>query len=285
MTYSILVTGANGQLGRELQKAANLQNYPKFNFIFRDVETLDITDKAQISAFINKYNINIIINAAAYTAVDKAETEADFAYSINESGAANLADIAREYDLLLIHISTDYVFDGTSKNPYKTTDVTNPLSVYGKSKLAGEVAILNSGCRSAIIRTSWLYSEFGHNFVKSIIKLSQEKKELNVVNDQIGAPTYAGDLAALILTFIEKKFDLKGCHIYHYANEGVISWYDFAVEIVRLSKSDCIINPISSELYPSKTARPQYSVFDLSKIKKELEIEIPDWKESLKKMF
>jgi dTDP-4-dehydrorhamnose reductase len=285
MTQNILVTGGNGQLGQELQKIITLQKYPNYNFIFSDVDTLDITDKTQIRAFVNEYNINIVVNAAAYTAVDKAETEADLAYSINEIGASNLAEIAREFDLLLIHISTDYVFDGISVNPYKTTDAPNPLSVYGKSKLAGEIAITNSGCRSVIIRTSWLYSEFGHNFVKTIIKLSKEKKELNVVNDQIGAPTYAEDLAALILKFIEKKNDLKGCNIYHYANEGVISWYDFAVEIVKLSKSDCKINPIPAELYPSKTTRPQYSVFDLSKIKNELEIEIPDWKESLKKMF
>lgn len=285
MTQNILVTGGNGQLGQELQKIITLQKYPNYNFIFSDVDTLDITDKTQIRAFVNEYNINIVVNAAAYTAVDKAETEADLAYSINEIGASNLAEIAREFDLLLIHISTDYVFDGISVNPYKTTDAPNPLSVYGKSKLAGEIAITNSGCRSVIIRTSWLYSEFGHNFVKTIIKLIKEKKELNVVNNQIGAPTYAGDLAALILKFIEKKIDLKGCNIYHYANEGVISWYDFAVEIVKLSKSDCKINPIPAELYPSKTARPQYSVFDLSKIKNELEIEIPDWKESLKKMF
>jgi len=285
MTQNILVTGGNGQLGQELQKIITLQKYPNYNFIFSDVDTLDITDKTQIRAFVNEYNINIVVNAAAYTAVDKAETEADLAYSINEIGASNLAEIAREFDLLLIHISTDYVFDGISVNPYKTTDAPNPLSVYGKSKLAGEIAITNSGCRSVIIRTSWLYSEFGHNFVKTIIKLSKEKKELNVVNDQIGAPTYAEDLAALILKFIEKKNDLKGCNIYHYANEGVISWYDFAVEIVKLSKSDCKINPIPAELYPSKTTRPQYSVFDLSKIKNELEIEIPYWKESLKKMF
>lgn len=285
MINNILVIGGNGQLGQELQKAVTLQNYPKYNFIFSDVDTLDITDKNQISSFINQYHINIIVNAAAYTAVDKAETEVDLAFSINEIGPSNLAQIAREFDLLLIHISTDYVFDGRSVSPYKTTDLPNPLSVYGKSKLAGEIAIINSGCRSAIIRTSWLYSEFGHNFVKTIIKLIKEKKELTVVNDQIGAPTYAGDLAVLILNFIEKKNDLKGCNIYHYANEGVISWYDFALEIVKLSKSDCKIIPISAELYPSKTARPQYSVFDLSKIKNELEIEIPDWKESLKKMF
>ncbi len=285
MTQNILVTGGNGQLGQELQKVITLQKYPNYNFIFSDVDTLDITDKTQIRAFVNEYNINIVVNAAAYTAVDKAETEAVLAYLINEKGASNLAEIAHEFDLLLIHISTDYVFDGRSVSPYKTTDTPNPLSVYGKSKLAGEIAIINSGCRSAIIRTSWLYSEFGHNFVKTIIKLIKEKKELNVVNNQIGAPTYAGDLAALILKFIEKKNDLKGCNIYHYANEGVISWYDFAVEIVKLSKSDCKINPIPAELYPSKTTRPQYSVFNLSKIKNELEIEIPDWKESLKKMF
>ena len=285
MKYSILVTGSNGQLGHELQKISNQIKYSDFNFIFTDVETLDITDKSQIRSFVNKYHINIIINAAAYTAVDQAETDVKLAYLLNESGVVNLADIAREFDLLLIHISTDYVFDGTSKRPYKTTDKTNPLSVYGKSKLAGENAIRHSGCRSAMIRTSWLYSEFGNNFVKTIIRLGKEKKEINVVNDQAGAPTYAGDLADVILTLIKKKSDLEGCNVYHYANEGVISWYDFAVEILALSKSDCKINPISAEFYPSKVVRPQYSVFDLSKIKKELEIEIPDWKESLKKLF
>ena len=285
MIYSILITGANGQLGQELQKAAKRTTNSDFSFVFTDVDTLDIRDKAQIRAFINKYNINVIINAAAYTAVERAETEVDLAYSLNENGVANLADIAREFNLLLIHISTDYVFDGTSRSPYKTTDKTNPLSVYGKSKLAGENAIRHSGCRSVIIRTSWLYSEYGNNFVKTMIRLGKERKEINVVNDQTGAPTYAGDLAAVILTFIEKKNNIKGCNVYHYANEGVISWYDFAVEILTLSKSDCKINPISAEFYPSKAVRPQYSVFDLSKIKKELEIEIPDWKESLKKTF
>jgi dTDP-4-dehydrorhamnose reductase len=285
MIYSILVTGANGQLGQELQKAAKRTKNPDFSFIFTDVDTLDIRDKAQIGAIINKYHITVIVNAAAYTAVEQAETAIDLAYSLNESGAANLADMAREFNLLLIHISTDYVFDGTSGRPYKTTDVTNPLSVYGKSKLAGENAIKHSGCRSAIIRTSWLYSEFGNNFVKTMIRLGNEKKEINVVNDQLGAPTYAGDLANVILTFIEKKNEIEGCNLYHYANEGAISWYDFAVEILTLSKSDCKINPVSAEFYPSKAVRPQYSVFDLSKIKKELEIEIPDWQESLKKIF
>ena len=285
MKYSILVTGSNGQLGHEFQKISNQIKYSDFNFIFTDIETLDITDKSQIRVFINKYHINIIINAAAYTAVDQAETDVDLAYLLNESGVANLADIAREFDLLLIHISTDYVFDGTSKRPYRITDKTNPLSVYGKSKLAGENAIKHSGCRSAIIRTSWLYSAFGNNFVKTIIKLGKEKKEINVINDQTGAPTYAGDLAGVILTLIKKKSDLEGYNVYHYANEGIISWYDFAIEILTLSKSNCKINPVSTESYPSKTMRPQYSVFDLSKIKKDLEIEIPNWKESLKKIF
>lgn len=282
MKYRILVTGANGQLGQCIQKCRQSENC---TFFYTDINDLDITDIDQIREFVREKDINIIINAAAYTAVDLAETEETSAYRINRDAVANLATVAKEQDLFLIHISTDYVFDGNSERPYRPEDPVHPLSVYGKSKAAGEEAILASGCRAAIIRTSWLYSIYGSNFVKTILRISKERKEITVINDQYGTPTYAPDLAEALLCFLNKPEFMEGCNIYHYANEGKTSWHEFAAEIVRLSDSECDVLPVSSSEYRTVATRPQYSLFDLSKIKEKLSIEIPGWKDGLQRFF
>ena len=275
---NILITGANGQLGSEFQER-------KFSLLdevfYTDVEELDITDLKAICSFIEVHEIDTIINCAAYTAVDRAEEEEEKAALINRDAVANLAKAAARLDCLLIHISTDYVFDGIHDHPYTEKEATNPQTVYGRTKLEGEQAIKRSGCMHIIIRTAWLYSSFGHNFVKTICRLAKEKEEVNVVDDQWGTPTYAGDLADAIIKMLENDELPEHEGIYHFTNEGSCSWYEFAKEIVSLSGESCQVNPISTDQYPVKAKRPFYSVLDKAKIKREFEIEIPEWKEAL----
>ncbi len=280
---NILVTGADGQLGSEIRNLAS--NYNNFNFIFTDVKNLDITNINDVEEFFAHHPIDYIINCAAYTAVDKAESNYDSANLINVIGVKNLVALSEKYSSKLIHISTDYVFDGTNHKPYVETDATNPASVYGKTKLEAEKIILNSSINAIIIRTSWLYSSFGNNFVKTMIKLGSERKELNVIFDQIGTPTYAFDLGKAILDIVEQSTQNNNKFsqgIYHFSNHGVCSWYDFAIEIMELANINCRINPIESKDYPTPAKRPFYSVLNKSKIQNTFNISIPYWKDSLK---
>ena len=279
---NILVTGANGQLGMELRK----QGFTALDEVFyTDAEELDITDKTAVECFVKEHEIDTIINCAAYTAVDRAEEDPELAVRINTEAVSHLADVAEKYDCLLIHISTDYVVDGTGEEPYTDKSKTSPESVYGKTKLAGERAVRKSGCCYIIIRTAWLYSVHGHNFVKTILRLADERPEISVVSDQIGTPTYAGDLAQAIVSIMDNdnRADYEG--IYHFSNEGVCSWFDFAEEIVRLGKKSCKVVPVTTAEYPSPTKRPAYSVLDKTKIKRTFDLEIPDWKEALGRMM
>jgi dTDP-4-dehydrorhamnose reductase len=273
---NILVTGSNGQLGRSIQKIASF--YPSFDFLFTDIAEVDITDSQGIEKLIVENQIKAIINCAAYTAVDKAETDRESAARINADGPFILAQIAKRFNVKLIHISTDYVFSGKSYLPLKESDPTNPIGVYGQTKLEGELAVIKSGCDSLIIRTSWLYSEFGNNFVKTMLHLGGVKSELNVIYDQIGTPTYAEDLARTILFLLQKDF--SGNTIYHYSNEGAISWYDFADAIFDLSGISIKLNAIESFEYPTAAQRPFYSVLNKRKIKEQGVI-VPYWRDSL----
>ncbi|NLO71706.1 MAG: dTDP-4-dehydrorhamnose reductase [Porphyromonadaceae bacterium] len=278
MSKNILVTGANGQLGSEIRVIADSLTD---NYIFTDVEELDITDKNAVDNFIKMNDVQVVVNCAAYTQVDQAEDDEVLADKINHQAVRILAEACLENFVLLIHISTDYVFDGTRNKPYTEDVPTAPLGVYGKTKLAGELAVDESGCNFIIIRTSWLYSMFGTNFVKTMQRLTSEKDELKVVFDQIGTPTYAADLAKLIVKIVENE-DFWPCFgIYHYSNEGVCSWYDFAIEIRDLLGNECDIRPCHSDEFPSKVKRPHYSVLDKTKVKDIFEIEIPHWKTSL----
>jgi dTDP-4-dehydrorhamnose reductase len=278
--HNILVTGSKGQLGNELRLVVEEKDKVN-NYFFTDVEELDITNKNDISNFFVANNIDIVVNCAAYTNVDKAEDEKEIADLINHIGPKNLAEVCRDRNGFLIHISTDYVFDGTKNTPYTETDETKPLGVYGETKLRGEIAIINSGCEFVIIRTSWLYSSFGHNFLKTMQKLTAEKESKNVVFDQVGTPTYASDLAKVIYIIIQKEDIGIKDQIYHFSNEGVCSWYDFAVAINEMSGHNCYIQPCHSEEFSSKVTRPNYSVLDKTKIKNMLGIEIPYWRDSM----
>ena len=277
---NILITGANGQLGNCLRDHAK-EYQDKYRFFYTDVEELDITDAAAIESFVTSHDIDVIINAAAYTAVDKAEEDVDMAYKLNRDAVRNLAEVAKAHNCLLVHISTDYVFSGEACHPYKEDDVPAPKSVYGASKLAGEQAIAEVGCRAIIIRTSWLYSEYGRNFVKTMLQLGRERDEVSVVSDQIGGPTYAGDLAQAVMQGVAADAEHEGIHIYNYANEGVISWYDFSKAIMEISGNSCTVHPIFTGEYPAKAARPAYSVFNLRKVKEKFGIDIPYWRDSL----
>lgn len=266
----LLITGCNGQLGTELRallpQAAGV-----------DVPELDITDRAAVQTFVKEHNVDTIINCAAYTAVDKAEDEPEKCRKINVEGVKNLALTGAK----IVHISTDYVFDGTGCRPYVETDGTNPVSVYGRTKLDGEKAVLENAETGVVIRTAWLYSPYGANFVKTMRRLGAEKDQISVVEDQIGTPTYAADLARTIVDLLpQMKAGAK--EIYHYSNEGVCSWYDFAHEIMKLSGLKCRVDPIETAQYPTKAKRPFYSVLNKSKIKS-LGIEISHWQESLEK--
>jgi len=275
---NILVTGSKGQLGSEIEALASNYDY---NFFFTDRDELDITNQEAIKSFIEKNKIDTIINCAAYTAVDKAEEDETNADRINHLAVKYLSQISKEKQIKLIHISTDYVFDGKNYKPYIETDSTSPQGVYGKSKLDGEKAMIDiNPLNSIIIRTSWVYSSFGANFVKTMLRLGKERESLGVIYDQVGTPTYARDLARAILDILA-KIENNSVQIYHYSNEGVISWYDFAREIMRMAKIDCAINPIETKEYPTPAQRPHYSLLNKSKIKEEFNINIPFWKDSL----
>lgn len=274
----VLITGSNGQLGSEIKELSDKYNY---KFFFTCKEKLNIEDKNKIEFFIDKNKIDAIINCAAYTAVDNAENNENEAYKINTLAVRNLARISKERNLKLIHISTDYVFDGKNYKPYTETDITNPKSIYGKTKFLGEQEMIKMDLKdSIIIRTSWLYSSFGENFVKTMMKLGAQKEVLEVVFDQIGTPTYAKDLAKTILDILP-NIQNKTTEVYHYSNEGVLSWYDFAKEIMKMTKTNCKIMPIHSYNFPRPAPRPHFSVLDKTKIKKDFALEIPYWKDGL----
>jgi dTDP-4-dehydrorhamnose reductase len=276
----VLITGSNGQLGSSIRHLAG--RYPDFLFTFTDVEELNLTDIRAIRNFFKKTPFDYCINCAAYTAVDKAEDDRETARLINVGTVENLAKICHEYSTFLVHISTDYVFDGTHYRPYVETDTPAPRSFYGKTKLEGEDALIRNTNKGLIIRTSWLYSPFGNNFVKTMLRLGKERDELGVVVDQVGTPTRAGDLAQAILDILKKGKFKKGVQIYHYSNEGVISWYDFAQAIMREAGLLCRIKAIESKDFPAKAPRPFYSVLNKAKIKRDFGIEIPYWLDSLK---
>lgn len=271
----ILVTGKDGQLGQCIKSVA--YKYPNLEFSFKSSSELDITNKVKVESAFSVQQYDYCINCAAYTNVDNAETEKELAHNINAVGSKNLAEECLKHQVTLVHISTDFVFDGKGSVPYTENSETQPLGIYGKTKLEGEEIISKFLKKYFIIRTSWLYSEFGNNFLKTMLRLASDREELGVVNDQIGSPTYAIDLANVVLRLIEDKNTSYG--IYHYSNEGVISWYDFAKEIFRLSKSTIKLNKIETKDYPTKAERPQYSVLDTSKIKHFTDIS--NWKDSL----
>ena len=279
---TILVTGGNGQLASCIKDVE--KQYDDLNIIYTDHLELDICNLNQIQTFFKSNpQINYCINCAAYTAVDKAETESEKAFEINAIGAKNLAQVCNDHDAILIHVSTDFVFDGEKNEPYTETDVANPISVYGASKLQGEVEIQQALKGHFIIRTSWLYSEYGNNFMKTILRLAETRDGISVVSDQIGTPTYAGDLAEIIIQIINTKTEKYG--IYHYSNEGVASWFEFAKEIFKLTKNKIKVNPIPSIEYLTPAKRPKYSVLDKKKIIDVFKIDIPFWRESLKKVI
>ncbi len=278
MSKNILITGANGQLGNEIRTLAVSSQE---NYIFTDVAELDITDKQSVVEFVKSNDIQVVVNCAAYTQVDKAEDDEVFADKINHLAVSYLAEACRENSATLIHISTDYVFDGSGNIPYTEDVPTAPLGVYGKTKLAGENAVITSGCKYLIIRTSWLYSSFGNNFVKAMQRLTVEKDALKVVFDQAGTPTYAADLAKVIVHIIENEKYKSNQGVYHFSNEGVCSWYDFAIAIRDLFGNECNIQPCHSDEFPSKVKRPHFSVLDKTKIKETFDLTIPHWKESL----
>ena len=277
-TLNILLTGSNGQLGSEIKELSSNYDY---NFFFTDRTNIDITSKNSVKSFCQSNNINTIINCAAYTAVDKAETDIENADLVNRKAVKKLALVSEELHIKLIHISTDYVFDGKNFKPYCEEYQTNPQGIYGKTKLDGENEMINiNPNNSIIIRTSWVYSSFGNNFVKKILRLGKEKESLDVVFDQVGTPTYARDLAKAILDLIPQINNNK-VEIYNYSNEGVLSWYDFAKEIMKMAKVDCKINPIETFQYSTSAKRPHFSLLNKSKIKKEFNIEIRYWKDGL----
>jgi len=274
---NILITGCNGQLGNEMQLLE--KEMPQHTFFNTDVAELDITNKEAIKAFVDTNSIDGIVNCAAFTAVDKAESSEDFCRLLNATAPGFLAEAVESRGGWMVQISTDYVFDGTNHRPYKETEPTCPNSVYGRTKLEGEEAVQKACSKAMIIRTAWLYSTFGNNFVKTMIRLGKEKEELGVIFDQIGTPTYARDLARIIQTAIEKGI-VPG--IYHFSNEGVISWYDFTKAIHRIAGiKNCHVRPLHTEEYPTPASRPAYSVLDKTKIKETYQVEVPYWEESL----
>ena len=276
---NILVTGANGQLGSEMRRVGSVS--PN-NYIFTDVAELDTTNKEAVAQFVADNRVDVIINCAAYTNVDRAEDDIDTARLINATAVANLAEAIKAVGGTLFHISTDYVFGTEGNTPRTESMATNPLGVYGLTKLEGEQAIAAVGCSALIFRTSWLYSEFGNNFLKTMLRLTAEKEHINVVFDQVGTPTYAADLAVLIFSIIEYNIYRGNEGIYHFSNEGVCSWYDFATEIAAAAgNNSCAINPCHSVEFPSKVTRPPYSVLDKSKVKATFGVDIPHWRESM----
>ena len=279
---NILVTGSNGQLGSEIKDVA--VSYKSFRFFFMDLPALDICNSSELDLFIAKNKIDTVINCAAYTAVDAAEENAVIAEQVNGAGVLNLVHALAKVNGKLIHISTDYVFDGNGFLPHQESDKTNPMGVYGKTKRNGELAVINGDIDGIVIRTSWLYSAYGTNFVKTMVRLGKERKELGVIYDQLGTPTNASDLAKTCLDILafskETNINAKG-NVYHYSNEGVASWYDFAKAIMELGKIDCEVIPIETKDYPTAAKRPHFSVLNKAKIKNDFEIEIPYWRASL----
>jgi dTDP-4-dehydrorhamnose reductase len=282
----VLVTGSNGQLGSEIKKISG--SFPEIEFSFTDVDELDITNPWKVADYLTSFKPQYLINCAAYTAVDKAETDLSAATLINATAVGILAEQSAEIDCRIIHVSTDYVFNGKGPRPYKEDDRVDPQSVYGRTKREGEKLCQKMNANSLIIRTSWLYSAFGNNFVKTMIRLGNEKPELGVIVDQIGTPTNAADLAQAILTIISSVISVEKpfvSGIYHYSNEGVASWYDFAKAIFELGGINCKARPIATEEYPSLVPRPPYSVLNKSKIKLTFGIQIPHWRDSLRVYF
>jgi dTDP-4-dehydrorhamnose reductase len=276
--FNILVTGSNGQVGSEIKELS--KDYP-YTFYFTTSKNLNIIDHCKVESFCRNNNINVIINCAAYTAVDKAETDIDNANLVNHYAVKNLAMIAKKFSIKLIQISTDYVFDGNNFKAYTEEDLPNPKSIYGCSNYNAEQELFKYKLRdSIIIRTSWIHSYYGNNFVKTMLRLGKEKESLGVIFDQVGTPTYAKDLAKLILDILPKINNDK-VEIYNYSNEGVLSWYDFAKEIMKMAKLNCKINPIETFQYPTPAKRPHFSLLNKAKIKKEFNIEIPYWKDGL----
>ena len=281
MSRRILVTGKNGQLGQSLQKIA--AGFPEYDFVFVGRDELDLASTQSINEFFAGQNrFAAIINTAAYTTVDKAEVEPDLANQINHLAVAQLADIAHQQDAFLLHVSTDYVFDGKGYRPYIESDPVAPQNQYGLSKLKGEQAMQVSGCNGAIVRTSWVYSEFGNNFVKTMLRLGQERDSLNVIFDQVGSPTYATDLGRALVALLKAESQ-QGVELYHYSNEGICSWYDFAKAIFELSGVNCAVNPIETKDYPTPARRPHYSLMNKAKIKQTLGMQVPYWREALKR--
>ncbi len=278
----IIVSGKNGQLGKELRDIAS--SYSNFDFIFFDKNELNIADKSSLQNIFQKYIPAFFINCAAYTAVDKAEAEKENAYSINAEAVGNIAKQCYQYKTKLIHISTDYVFDGNGKQPYKVDDITNPVNYYGYTKLEGERLALENNADTIIIRTSWVYSKYGNNFVKTMLRLMNERSAINVVNDQLGSPTYAKDLAEAIIEIVNNQYSVNNIQspgIYHFSNKEIISWFDFAVAVKEIKQLDCIVNPIPTSAYPTPAKRPSYSAFDTSKIAGTFNINLKNWKASL----
>ena len=277
----VLITGAKGQLGTEIKALAS--DYNKLEFVFTDLPGLDICDEKAINDFFKVQKIGVVINCAAYTAVDKAEENNEAAELVNSIGISNIVKALENVKGKLIHISTDYVFNGNNSEPYKESDPVSPIGVYAETKRAGEIAVINSNIDAIVIRTSWLYSIYGNNFIKTMLRLGREKKSLNVISDQIGTPTHASDLAKTCLDILSKskRLSRKG-NVYHYSNEGVASWYDFAISIMDLAGLNCKVKPIETKDYPTLAKRPHYSVLNKTKIKEDFKIEIPHWRESLK---
>ncbi len=284
---TILVTGCKGQLGSELKRLSKDARCSFCRFLFVDVDVLDICNRAEVQNYMSLHKVDLLINCAAYTAVDKAETDKEVAFAVNRDGVGVLADVCKEYDAYMMHVSTDYVFDGTACEPYKEADAVNPIGVYGLSKRAGEEAMMEKGVRGMIIRTAWLYSAFGNNFVKTMLRLGDERQEVMVVADQHGTPTWAADLAETIIEIIlQTDFSGKqGIEIYHYTDEGECTWYEFASAIMQMAGKDCKVQPISTAEYPTSCRRPAYSVLDKTKIKQAFKVRIPEWDESLRKML
>ena len=278
----VLVTGANGQVGQSLQFSA--PNYPDIQFVFCDSSELDITNLNNVEQLFKQFKPNFCINTAAYTAVDKAESEPEKAHLINVIGPKNLAEVCKKFDTTLLHISTDFVFDGTKKTPYTEEDIPNPTGVYGQTKLDGEKAIQQTWEKHFIIRTSWVYSQFGNNFMKTMLRLASERDKLSVVNDQIGTPTNAIDLAEVLVKIITEHSKLNTEHfgIYNFSNEGQCSWYDFAKKIFEFNNIKINLEPIPTTRFPTPAKRPDYSVLDKKKIKNAFGVEVKHWEESLK---
>jgi len=277
----VLITGKNGQLGSELQEIE--QNFPEYRMVFVDREEMDLSNPEQIIKVLNIEKPEIIVNAGAYTAVDKAENDQELCDAVNHIAVKTIGAWAAGNNAKVIHISTDYVFDGTSETPLKETDAPDPINVYGLTKLHGEQALRASGANHVIIRTAWVYSTYGANFVKTMIRLMNEREEIGVVADQIGTPTYARDLARAIMQIIEAPEFIQG--VYHYSNEGKISWHEFAVAVKEIKGFGAKVNPIGSDAFPTPAKRPNFSLLDKTKIKEVYKVSVPDWKTSLQEML